>query len=238
MCLWIDSNDIQNQKSTISLTNANSVQVERNVDLAKTKSSTIQSENNCVVDINKTKTEQKMKPPKSQNLAKQFKQLLPYIFIVLILVIYGSVLWYVISDRNGTSQFVNLKPNFDLYGAETTSGKIPWLSIDTKFVSLKGNGTTIFVLQPGSYSIDLTLNLDNRRHNDRFAVSVCILNSRDRNGNRCIPEVLPAHMQRSLTASVNLNLQKGDTVWVSVIGLNLVYQRSDVNSMSIRKYDS
>ncbi|CAG2191796.1 unnamed protein product [Mytilus edulis] len=236
VCLWIDSNDIQNKKSTISLTNANSVEVERNVDLAKTKSSTIQSENNCVVDINKTKTEQKMKPPKSQNLAKQFKQLLPYIFIVLILVIFGSV-WYVISDRNGTSQFVNLKPNFDLYGAETTSGKIPWLSIDTNFVALKGNGTTICILQPGSYSIDLTLNLDNRRHNDSVAVSVCILNSRD-TGNLCFPGVLSAHMQGSVTASVNLNLQKGDTVWVSVIGLNLIYRRSDVSNMSIRKYDA
>ncbi|CAG2191797.1 unnamed protein product [Mytilus edulis] len=238
VCLCIDSNDSQSQNSTIFLTNANCLDVDRNVDLAENNSSTIQSENNIMLDNSETETEHKVKPSKTQEIAKQFKQLLPYICIVLIIVIFGSVLCYLISDRKGTSQFVNLKMNFDLFSAETTSGKVPWLSIDANFVALKGNGTTICIIQPGSYSIDLTLNVDNRRNNDTVTISVCILNSRDRNGNRCIPGVLPAHMQRSLTASVNLNLQKGDTVWVSVIGLNLVYQRSDVNSMSIRKYDS
>lgn len=88
------------------------------------------------------------------------------------------------------------------------SGKIPWRSIDATFVVLQGIDTRICVLQPGSYSTDVTFNLDNRRNKDQVTVSVCNLNSRDRTRNRCIPGVLPSHMQRSVTTSVNLNLQK------------------------------
>ncbi|CAG2188369.1 unnamed protein product [Mytilus edulis] len=132
---------------------------------------------------------------------------------------------------------ISSEVNFDLYSVETHFGKVPWRPIEATFVILEENGTKICVLQPASYSIDVMLNLDNRRNKDQVTVSVCILNSRD-TGNRCIPEVLSSHMQRSVTASVNLNLQKSDAIWVSVIGLNLVYERADVNSMSIRKYDT
>ncbi|CAG2191799.1 unnamed protein product [Mytilus edulis] len=197
------------------------------------------TEDNIQFDNNVNETAKKVKPSKSEKMAKQFKQLLPYICnFLVVLVIFGPVC-YVISKRNyhDKRQFVNLKVNFDLNSVKITSGKIPWRPIDSKTVALEGNGTMICVLQPALFSIDVMLNLDNKRNNDSVAVSVCILNSRDRNGNQSIPEVLSEHMQRSVTVSANLNLQKGDTVWGSVIGLNLVFQRPDVNSMSIA-YDT
>lgn len=197
------------------------------------------TEDNIQFDNNVNETDKKVKPSKSEKMAKQFKQLLPYICSLLVVLVIFGPLCYVISKRNyhDKRQFVNLKVNFDLNSVKVTSGKIPWRHIDSKTVGLEGNGTMICVLQPGSFSIDVMLNLVTRHHKDQVTVYVCILNSRDRTGDRCISEVLSAHMRRSVTVSANLNLQKGDTFWVSVKGLNLVYQRSDVNSMSIA-YDT
>ncbi|CAC5395998.1 unnamed protein product [Mytilus coruscus] len=226
--------------NTSAHNNPTSSESHRIVDTSE-NASVIQPEKRILIDNSEKETDKKVQSSMKHKISKQFKKMSPY---VLPLVIIGLVCYF-ICNRNGASRvskresmFVNLIVNFDLYRVETTYGKIPWRPIDSNVVVLEGNGTTICVLQPGSYYIDVTLNLDNRRNKDPVTVSVCILNSRDRNGNRCIPEVLPAHMQRSVTVSVNLNLQKGDTIWVNVKGLNLVYQRPDVNNMSIIKYDT
>ncbi|XP_071169621.1 uncharacterized protein [Mytilus edulis] len=226
-------------KNTRTHTNSTCAEVHISVDTSQ-NASAIQPEERSLIDKPEKETDKNVESTMKQKILKQFKQVYPHI---LQLVIIGLVC-YLICNQNGASHmskrestFVNLNVNFDLYSVETTSGKIPWRPIDVTFVVLEGNGTKIYVRQPGSYSIDVTLNFDNRRNKDQVTVSVCILNSRD-TGNRCIPEVLSSHMQRSVTASVNLNLQKSDAIWVSVIGLNLVYQRADVNSMSIRKYDT
>lgn len=135
--------------------------------------------------------------------------------------------------------FVNLKVNFDSYNQkiQNTFGEIPWTFLAASFLILDKTGTNITVLQPGSYSIDVSLNFDNRRNKDPHPIYMCILNSIDSTYERCTPEVIPARIQRSVTVRVDLNLKKGGSIWVNVKGANLVYQRSHVNHMTIRKYD-
>lgn len=133
--------------------------------------------------------------------------------------------------------FENLKVNFDLYSFQNNSGNIGWKHLATTFLKLDESSTNISLLQSGSYSIDLSLNFDNRHNDNQTDVYVCIKNSGDNEDDSCTIEVLLAHTRKSVHVGINLNLQKGNAIWVFVKGLNRIYQLSNVNHMTIRKYD-
>lgn len=187
---------------------------------------------------------------KKQSIAKRCKRLYPYIFVVLlnalVSVAVSVILYYILVYADGTRHFsakepmfVNLKVNFGAYSqkVKNTSGKIPWTFDNASFLILDDNGTDITILQPGSYSVDVSLNFYNRRNNDSKPIYMCILNSINSTYERCTPEVIPAGIRRSVTVRIDLNLKKGDSIWVNVKGTNLIYELSNANHMTIRKYD-
>ncbi|XP_063434105.1 uncharacterized protein LOC134715688 [Mytilus trossulus] len=184
-----------------------------------------------------------------QSIAKRCKRLSSYIFVVLLnalvsVAVSVGLYNYIVcvdSTRHVLAKepmFVNLKVNFDAYSqkVKNTSVKIPWTFQDASFLILDDNSTDITILQPGSYSVDVSLNFFNRRNNDSKPIYMCILNSLDRTYERCTPEVIPAGIQRSVTVRIDMNLKKSDIIWVNVKGANLIYERSDANHMTIRKY--
>lgn len=74
------------------------------------------TEDNIQFDNDVNETGKKVKPSKSEKMAKQFKQLLPYICNFLVVLVFFGPVCYVISKRNyhEKRQFVNLKVNFNL----------------------------------------------------------------------------------------------------------------------------
>ncbi|CAC5411067.1 unnamed protein product [Mytilus coruscus] len=181
----------------------------------------------------------KKEPSAKKRISKRCNHLCPNTFSFVLTGLVCVGLYFYIENHISTHKpmFENLKVNFDSYNLQNTSGNIGWKLLATTFLKLDETGTNISMLQSGSYSIDVSLNFDNRRNKDQTSLSVCILNSGDNDDDPCTTEVLLARTQRSVLVGANLNLQKGDGIWVSVKGLHLVYQRSNVNHMTIRKHD-
>ncbi|XP_052101861.1 uncharacterized protein LOC127735657 [Mytilus californianus] len=205
----------------------------------------VRSGDSSTIDVNGTDIKNKLKDSKKHYIGNKCKLWSPCVIFCIILIVSYALVCYFKDNRDNTCHeshgeftFVNPKINLDLLKKNNyTSGKIPWKPINTSFVTLDGHGKVIRMLESGSYSISVSLNFDNRSKKYQYPVFVCILNSRNRTEVRCNPEVLHAHTQRSVFVTVDLHLMKDDTIWVSVEGLKRVYQRSDANFMTIRKFD-
>lgn len=202
----------------------------------------VRSGDSSNIDVSGTDTKNKIKDSKKHYIVNKCKLWSPYVtFCIIVLVINGLVCYFkdnkdnTIRESSSEFAFVNFK--IGLLKTNNTSGKIPWKPINTSFVKLDEHDTVIHMLKSGSYSFSVALNFDNRPYKDRYPVFVCILNSRNRKDGRCNTGVLHERTQRSLFVTADLHLMADDTIWVSVKGLMRVYERSDANYMTIRKFD-
>lgn len=184
---------------------------------------------------------------KNHNIAKRCKRWFPCIFSCILnglmcVGLYASITNNTEKENvNITNHvtthkpmFENLKINFDSYTFQNNSGNVGWKLLATTFLKLDETSTNISLLQNGSYSIDLSLNFDNRRNENQTSLYVCIFNSGDNEDESC---TIVAYSQNSVHVGINLNLQKGNAIWVFVKGLNHIYKRSNLNHMTIRKYN-
>lgn len=196
------------------------------------------------IDVNGTDIKNKLKDSKKQYIANKCKLWSYYVIFCIILLVINGLVWYFKDKIDNTTiesssefAFVNLKINFDLLKKNKTSGKIPWKPLNTSFIKLDEHGTVIHMLKSGSFSFSVALNFNNRPYKSQYPVFVCILNSRNEKEIRCNPGALHARTQRSVFVTADLHLMTDDTIWVSVKGLMRVYERSDANCMTIRKFD-